>query len=326
MAQPTGSDLHVNRPLTNISLAYMQNTNEFIADRVFPAVPVDKKSDTYYTYTKSAWFRTDAAERAPATESVGSGWGIGTDSYACRVYAVHKDIADQDRSNQDSPVLDLDRDATEFVTRDLLLKRELLFISKYFNTGLWTTTDQTGVSGTPGANQFKQWNDSQSTPIEDITSQRVGVAEKTGYKPNTLVIGPRVYEKFKNHTQFTDRIKYTQTGIVTTQLIAAVLDLDNVHIPMVVQNTAAEGAADSLGFAYGKAALLVYAAPSPGLLQPSAGYTFTWRGFLGASAYGNRMKRFRMEHLASDRVEGEMAFDQKLVAGDLAVFFTTAVA
>lgn len=326
MPQPTGSDLHVNRPLTNISTAYMQSTTEFVADQVFPTVPVDKRSDSYYTYTKGVWFKTEAQERAPATESVGSGWAVGTDTYSCKVYAVHKDVADQDRSNQDSPVIDLDRDATEFITRDLLLKRELLFISKYFGTSIWGNTDQTGVSGTPSTNQFKQWNDSASTPIEDITSQRMLIAEKTGYKPQTLLIGPRVYEKWKNHTEFTDRIKYTQTGIVTADLIAAVMDLDRILVPMVVQNTAAEGATDVFGFTYGKAALLVYAAPNPGLLQPSGGYTFAWNGFLGAAAYGNRIKRFRMEQLEADRVEAEMAFDQKLVASDLGVYFTSAVA
>jgi hypothetical protein len=33
-----------------------------------------------------------------------------------------------------------------------------------------------------------------------------------------------------------------------------------------------------------------------------------------------------MEHLEADRVEGEMAFDQKMVASDLGVYFTSAVA
>lgn len=325
MAQPTGSDLHVNRPLTNISIAYLQSTSEFIADQVFPPVPVDKRSDLYYTYAKGAWFKSEAQERAPATESVGSGWDVSSASYMCRVYAVHKDVSDQDRAAQDAPTFDLDRDATEFVTRDLLMKKEQLFIAKYFGTSLWGNTDQTGVSGTPSANQFKQWNDSASTPIEDITAQRISIAEKTGYRPNVLVIGPRVFEKWKNHGEFTDRIKYTQTGIVTTDLIAATMDLDRVLIPYVVQNTAAEGATDAFSFAFGKAALLVYAAPSPSLLQPSGGYTFTWNGFLGAQA-GTRIKRFRMEELEADRVEGEMAFDQKLVASDLGVFFTAAVA
>lgn len=328
MAQPTGSDIHVNRPLTNISVAYMQRTDTFIADKVFPAIPVEKKSDSYYKYDKGAWFRTNAQDRAPATESAGTGYGVTTDTYGAKVKAVHKDVSDDDRANQDSPVIDLDRDATEFVTRDLLLRRELDWATRFFAAGVWDAgnTDQTGVAAGPGANQFLQWNNSASTPIEDITASRMSIGEKTGYPPNTLVIGPRVFEKWKNHTEFLDRIKYTQTGIVTLALIAAALELDRVLVPMVVNNTAAEGAADAMSFAYGKSALLCYAAPSAGLLLPTAGYTFNWTGYLGASAAGTRIKRFRMEAIASDRVEGEIAYDQKVVATDLGQFFASAVA
>jgi len=327
MAQPTGSDLHVNVPLTNISVAYMQNANEFIADKVFPVVPVSKQSDLYYKYDKGNWFRTAAQERAPSTESAGTSWTITTDSYGAKVYAVHKDIADQDRARQDTPVLDLDRDGTEIVSRDLMILREKKFIAGYFGTSLWTgMADQTGVSTGPTTNQFLQWNASASTPIEDIRNARYAIAQKTGLMPNTLVVGPQVHQKLMDHPEILDRIKYTQRGQITAELIASMFEIDRYLVPMVVENTAAEAATDSISFMYGKGAFLGYSAPNPGLMTPSAGYIFSWTGYLGAGAYGNRITRFRMEHLKSDRVEGEMAFDVKQVAADLGVFFTTAVA
>jgi hypothetical protein len=61
-------------------------------------------------------------------------------------------------------------------------------------------------------------------------------------------------------------------------------------------------------------------------MTPTAGYTFSWNGLLGASAMGGRIKKFRMENLSSDRVEIEMAFDQKLVSADLGYFWDTIVA
>jgi hypothetical protein len=33
MPNPTAGDVHVNRPLTNISIAYMQDAAGFVADR-----------------------------------------------------------------------------------------------------------------------------------------------------------------------------------------------------------------------------------------------------------------------------------------------------
>ena len=85
-------------------------------------------------------------------------------------------------------------------------------------------------------------------------------------------------------------------------------------------NTAAEGVTDSIDFVATKKALLAYAAPSPSLQKPSAGYLFVWTGMVGAGN-GIRIKRYRMEHLAADRIEAESAFDAKVVAADLGVLF-----
>jgi hypothetical protein len=41
---------------------------------------------------------------------------------------------------------------------------------------------------------------------------------------------------------------------------------------------------------------------------------------------GTRMKQFRLEAIASDRIEGEMAFDMKIVSSILGVFFASIVA
>ena len=123
MGQPTASDVHVNKPLTNISIAYMQKAEKYIAGQIFPVIPVQKQSDRYFKYNKGDWFRTEADLRAPGTESKGVGFTIdNTPTYYADVYAVHKDVDDQTRANADAP-LNVDKDATMFVTNQLLLKR-----------------------------------------------------------------------------------------------------------------------------------------------------------------------------------------------------------
>lgn len=325
MPTPTGGDIYVSRPLTNLTVAYFRDNLDFIADKVFPPVPVDHKSGQYYTYQKRDWLRTRAQRRAPRTESAGTGWDVGTDNYNAEVQAIHVDVSDQDRANQDRPAFDLDRDATALTDRDIMLRRELDFITAYFGTGKWSNTDQTGA-GSVAANQFIQWNQTSSTPIEDIEAQRIKMGRLTGLKPNVLVIGPEVYSVFKNHPEFIERIKYSQKGVVTLELMAQLLDVDRVLVPMAVYDDAEEGAAASIDYMYGKSALLAYAAPNPGLLIPSAGYTFEWTGYIGAANRGARTKKFRLEALASDRVETESAYDFKLVSADLGVYFNTAVA
>jgi hypothetical protein len=321
MPQPTASDVHVNAALTNISIAYMQGADHFVADKVFPIVPVSKQSDRYFVYDKGDFFRSEATLRAPGTESAGAGFDIdNTPSYYAGVYAVHKDIDDQIRANADAAI-NPDRDATQFCTQQLLIKREMVWANANFTTGKWSSDIAAGglLNGA--------WSGAGSTPIEDVDKQADTILKNTGYKPNVMVVGTDVHRVLKNHPDVLDRIRYTQQGIVTEDLLASLLGVEKYLVLRGVRNTAGAGIADSMSF-IGEAtdALLCYAPSNPGLMVPSAGYHFAWNGYLGAGPQGQRVKRFRMEHLAADRVEGEMAFDAKLTSSSLGVFFNDCVA
>jgi hypothetical protein len=329
MPQPTQGDVHVNTPLTNISIAYMQDAMNFVADRIFPNVPVAKQSDRYYVYDRGFFNRDEMEVRAPGTESAGSGYEVdNTPTYYAPVYAFHHDIPDQVRSNADSQV-DPDRDATNLVTHKGLIKREKLWVSKFFTSSVWTT-DIDGVAGSPSAGETIQWNDASSDPIADVRLGVRTVLELTGFKPNTLVLGKAVFDALIDHPDIVDRIKYGQSqgnvAMADTAELAALLKIPRVFVMEAIENTAAEGASNAHSFIGGKHALLSYAAPAPGMQVPTAGYTFSWTGYLGASANGARISRFRMDPLKSDRVEIEMAFDQKLVSADLGYFFNGIVA
>lgn len=326
MPNPVRSDVHVDRPLTNISTAYIQSASNFIADKVFPNIPVSKQSDKYFTYDKADFNRTEARERAPSTESAGAGWRMSTDSYLATVFAVHKDIDDQIRANQDDPI-NLDREAALFVTNQLLIKRDKIWVANYFATGKWGT-DRTGVASGPTGSQFIQWNESASDPIVDIRKSMVDTHAATGYTPNTLVLGLHVWRILADHGDLLERIKYTQgPAMPSPALVAQLLDLDRVLISRAVETTTEEEAAtDTVDLIAGKHALLVYANPTPSLMTPSGGYTFSWTGYTGAGANGNRINRIRMDAIRSDRIEGEMAFDAKLVSSDVGVFYSGAVA
>ncbi len=130
MPNPSLGDVHVDRPLTNISIAFMQSAEGFVADKVFPSVPVQKRSDRYFRYDRSDFWRNQMRKRAPGTESAGSGWKIdSTPTYFCEKWALHKDIDDDTRSNTDDP-LNMDRDATIFLSSQALLNRETTWATK----------------------------------------------------------------------------------------------------------------------------------------------------------------------------------------------------
>lgn len=318
MPQPTVTAVHTNGPLTNISVAYIQNQAAFIAARVFPIVTVDKKSDTYYQYTKNDWFRDEAAPRAPSTESAGGGYNFDTSpSYNCKRNAFHKDIDDEIRGNYDQP-LDPDRDATEFVTQKILLRQEIAWTTAYFGSGIWATdTTPTNL-----------WSDyTSSDPIGDVRTGIRTILANTGYRPNKLVLGYDVFTKLQDHPDIVDRLKYTggASKAVTREQLAALFDIDEVLVCEAIKATNLEGETAAMDFVQGKHALLVFAAPRPSLMLPSGGYIFAWKGISGGLGKSVSVKKFRMENLTSDRVEAEYAFDQKLVASDMGYMFPSVV-
>lgn len=327
--RPTQSDVHVNRPLSNILVAYMQDDSKAISKSVFPVVPVAHKTDSYYKWKRDDFFRISAAERAPGSPSEGGGFDLETDTYNCKEYAIHKDLEDAVVDNADTE-LDLEEAATRYVGQQLLLKRESVFNSTFITTGIWTGSstgsDLTGVAGAPGAGQVKQWDQATSTPIEDLRSQIVAMEEKTGYRPNTLLVGPYVWKALEDHPELIDRIKFTQKGVVTKDLLAGLLGIDRIVVGSMAYNSAVEGRTASYSFIHGKFALLCYTAARPSLMEPSAGYIFSWTKRPGAGPEGQRIKRFRIEEREVWRIEGQMNFAMKQVCADLGAYFTTVVA
>lgn len=328
--EPTPGDVHVNTPLTNVSVAFIQSNENFIAARVFPNIPVQKQSDRYFTYDRGEFNRDEAKERAPGTESEGGGYTLdNTPTYYCTEFSYHKDVPDQVRNNADAAV-NPDREATIYVTQKALIKRETTFVTKYFAGGIWTNDKDGVASGEDNSATFLQWNDAASDPIKNIRDAKRTVMESTGFEPNKLVLGRAVYDALVDHPDIVDRIKYGQTSggpaKANKMTLAALFEVEEILVMNAIQNTAKQGVTASHSFIGGKKALLCYAPAAAGLMTPTAGYTFSWAGQYGAQSDGNRIRTFRMENLKSDRVEIDFCFDMKKISADLGYFWDTIVA
>ncbi len=336
MPLPTLGDVHVNRPLTNMSVAFVQDATEFAFNNVFPAIPVNNKTDVYFKYNRGDFFRNNMQKRAPGTPAAAGGYKLATANYNCDVWALSKIIDDQIRANSDSP-LQPDRDATAWLTQQSMINREVNWVTAYFTTGIWGNTDQTGVTGTPSANQFKQWDLGGSTPLDDVLSQQLVIKGQTGKWPNVLCLGAQVFVKLLTNAQIIDRLKYGQTApgpvVVNLTDLAALFKVEKVVVAGAIQTTSAESAvadddvtADTFAFIAGKNAGLFYAAKSPGIMEASAGYTMNWTGLTGSTAAGMRIKKYRWEINSADHVEIESAYGFALVSKYLGSFFSGCIA
>lgn len=327
MPQPTFGDVHISAALTDLSVAYIQNTDHFIADKVFPIVPVRHQADKYFVWTKGDWFRDEAQKRADATESAGGGFTLSQLSYSADVWAFHKDVGDQTRRNQD-PAIDIDTATVEFVTHRLLIRRDRDFVASFMGTGLWGT-DVTGVASSPSTGQTIQWSqESTSDPFTDLSNGQLAILQNTGQEANTLVLGYPVYLALRKHPLVIDRIKFVmkaEARAITPELMAAAFDIDRVIVSKAVYNSAIEGStANAMGFIMGNNALLCHTPSSPGLLVPAAGYTFVWEGFTGLNSMGVQVSQIPMPWKGKNtvRTEAEMAWDTNIVGADLGYYFS----
>lgn len=326
----TNSDVHVNTPLSNVLISFFQNPANFIARKAFPVVPVQKQSDRYYVIDRGNFNRDEAKKRAPGTEAAMIDYTLdNTPTYSCDVYAVKELIPDQIRANADA-VLNLEMNTTQNLAHKLLIKEEKDWVSTFFTGGIWSYDYDGNATGpTGGTDEVQQWDNANSTPIEDIQAGFDAILESTGFAPNTLVIGQQVYSALKNHPDIVDRIKYGQssqdTAIVNLRTMAGLFDVERVLVSRAIENTADEGQANTGSFIAGKRALLCYSSAAPSINTPSAGYTFSWNGYLGGNGIGEIRKWYDKDR-KSDVLEAETAFDHKLISADLGAFWDSVVA
>ena len=246
--QPSRGDVHVNRPLTNLSIAYVQDQMDFVAMRTFRPRPVQKQADLYYVYDTGQFNRDAMKKRAPGTETAGIGHTMSTSPYFANVWGLHEDISDQDRANSDEAIM-LDQDATDLITRAGLIRMEREFASTAFAASTWSfnaagaatrATSFDPTSSTASNRNLAYWNLDSSTPIEDVRLLKEYVLSATGFEPNVLTLGYGVYNRLLDHPDIVGRIDRGQTSgaaMVRRETLAALFDVDEVLVMKGVVNT-----------------------------------------------------------------------------------------
>ena len=324
----TPSAVHVDQPLTNLTLAYAQSQENFIADKVFPTVGVSKQSDKYYIYDRANMNRTGDVEKlAPRTEVNRIGMTLSTSSYFADVYGLGMDFDEQTLANEDA-MLDIRSAGAETLAMRLMIHREEQFASNFFVASQW------GTDNTLSGND--QWSDyTNSDPIDAVTlARRTVQLGSGGFKPNTMVVGKEVRDKLINHPDVLARLNggatVTNTALVTDAKLAEIFEVENFYVMEAVKNSSVEGVAESNAFIGGKNALLCYTPTNAGLMSPAAGLTFAWNNLEGVNNLGITVESFSDDALKrqqiAEMIQVKMSYDMKVVGADLGYLFINAVA
>ena len=328
----TPSSVHIDQPLSNLTLAYVQEQSTFIADKVFPTVGVQRQSDKYYIYDRANMNRSgDVKKLAPRTEVNRIGMAISNSSYFADVYGLGMDFDEQTLANEDA-MLEIRSSGAQTLTNRLLIHREKAFADTFFKTGVWTTEVAGAASG---AGTPVYWNDyTNSTPISDVTAGARGMQLVSGgFKPNTMVVGKEVRDILVNHPDILARLNGGSTinnpALITDGKLAEIFGMENFLVMEAVENTGAEGLAESSAFIGGKNALLVHTPRSSGLMTPAAGLTFAWNNIPSVNNLGVTVESYSDDALkrqqVAEHIQVKMAYDMKVVGADLGYFFSAIV-
>ncbi len=305
MPSPTLRDVHIDAPLTNISVAYI-NTN-FIGEQIFPRVPVNKKTDLYFVFPKDAWFRDEVAIRAPGARAHAADYEVTTASYMCITYALSKLVPDEVRANADTP-LRPDVEATEFVTNHLLRAQERRIAALVTGSTNWSYA----------ASPTTQWSSDTSDPFSDIVNAVDGVVGAIGEMPNVGVMSWPVWRSLQQHPDLLDRVKYTRpSGALMLSDLSSWFGLDRLYVGTALYNSAQEGATVSMSYIWDDDFWVGYVPSTPALMTPAAGYTLEWMG--------RQVRRFRREEEYTDVVEASHSTDEIISASDAGAVVYNAV-
>jgi hypothetical protein len=203
-------------------------------------------------------------------------------------------------------------DTTEVLTDALIRAREKRVADIAFSSGSITTGST--LTGSD------QWSDfAGSDPLGDIETAMITVKGASGRVPNVVVVGEQVMSKLRNHPDLLERIKYTQKGVVTADLLASLLPGNpKVLVGDLMYDSSTEGDSESLGYIWGKHALVAYVESSPGIKKMSLGYQFY--------SEDRTASKWREDKIRADRIEVSEVSDEKLVSASCGYLFTNAVA
>ncbi|HHJ80339.1 MAG TPA: hypothetical protein ENJ65_01750 [Candidatus Tenderia electrophaga] len=266
---PTTAQRRVIDPiLSNVVQGYKHP--EHIGMALFPRVPVNVAGGKIIEFDKKA-FQLYSTLRAPGTVTKRVQFGYEGKPFALENHALEAPVPrEHQRDAIVVPGIDLATRAINGVMRVESLALENQQAGMARNAANYDANHQNTLAGTD------QWSDyANSNPIKDVDDAKEAIRSSTGVYPNVMELSAKVFKVLKEHPSILDKIKYTQRGVVTAEILASVFDIAKVVIGKAIGFDDAGTTID----VWGKDVVLAYVPANPsGMEEPSYGYTYTMEG------------------------------------------------
>ncbi len=247
--------------------------HDFISPFLFPRAQVPNRSMRQLKFGKES-FRLLNTKRAPGSNVKRIQYGYASDPISLVQDALEGIVPIEHQQEAMSvPGFDLGAGAVNMVLDAIDLGLEFECATMARNPANYAASNKVTLLTTA------RWTQAASTPITDIKAGNEAIRRMTGRYANTLVLGPNAKNALTSHATIKDQFKYTSAQSITTAMLAAFLELENVVVGKAVYlpDTAADTALAT--DVWGDDAILAYVPKGENYQVPSYGYTYELAGY-----------------------------------------------
>lgn len=251
------ADFITRNAIESTSIRYGNEQTDFIADYLFPPLPVGKELVKLWQYDTANFRRssTKKSSKAAADKLDYSGF------YTSLTLDLHKlagDIDPADEANFDSVVADVTEETAMQIMDRLLIDKE------YEASVLATTSTNypSDLTSTLGASAT--WAVAGGDPEADAKTARTAVKARCGKAANAMALSWTGLENLKQSPTLKDRLKYTTSQSITEEMIKNLLGVQHLFVGKAQYNANLEGnATQTLSDVWDDSAVFFVYDPSP---------------------------------------------------------------
>ena len=248
------------------SLAIGYSNASYIADKLFPMATVKKEAGKIPKHNKDAFkiFSTLRAIRAKSNTFSPNDRDFIDFSLEEHDLSVPMDYREEDESDD----LDVEQANTFLAMEGIGLRREYAAAQLAFNPGSYAADHVEALSST------EKWDVDGVNPLTLITHGGGVIRRGIARRPNMAGCGAEAFDVLRNNPFILERMASNQLGILTPQLLAQIIGVQEVVVGDAIYTDDAGNSVDVWGDSF----LLYYGRPAGpngkrSVYEPNYGYT-----------------------------------------------------
>lgn len=327
--------LYVDPILTGFSVGFQDQT--LYGTRLFPITPVRTQSGNYRVYDRSNWI-IFPSRREPGTianEVRGGKWSL--DNFQTKEHSLQAPILDEERQELFSQgglsdptfggdlQIEPERDATDLVTRSLLLEHEQKVSTAMRNAANYPGNHTVTLAGAQQWSDYTNGVTSTSNPVSDIKNAVMRIYQDTGRWPNTMTIPMDALGVIEGHPRVVDRFKnFSLTDPEAWKSLLNVPYPENFFVVDSRYNSADNiDATENIVSFWGQDVWIGLVDPTPGQKTKTFGKTFSQ---IYPDGTIRPTEKWREEPRKADIVRTSFKYDLKIVSNVAGYLIKNAVA